>query len=151
LQKQSSDINTNIAAIEELRKAIKKQPLQYKKVGQVFFGSGATQLSETSKANLDAVLQTLQDSKNKGNEIQVFIQGNASTDGDPQRNMELSMRRAAQVRQYLVNKGLDASLVKVVPLGEEDPNKGSAGSSKGEAGDRRVDIIFTEKPKKGRL
>ena len=151
LQQQGSDININKAAIEELRKAIKKQPLQYKKVGQVFFGLGATQLSETSKANLDAVLQTLQDSKNKGNEIQVFIQGNASTDGDPQKNMELSMRRAAQVRQYLVNKGLDASLVKVVPLGEEDPNKGSTGSSKGEAGDRRVDIIFTEKPRKGRL
>lgn len=151
LQQQGSDINTNKAAIEELRKAIKNQPLQYKKVGQVFFGLGSTQLSETSKANLDAVQQTLQQSKDNGNEIQVFIQGNASTDGDPQKNMELSMRRAALVRQYLVNKGLDASLVKIVPLGEEDPNKGSAGSSKGEAGDRRVDIIFTEKPKKGRL
>lgn len=151
LQRQGADIDQNKAAIEELRKAIKNQPLQYKKVGEVFFDLGSTKLSETSKANLDAVKQALQQAKDSGNDINVFIQGNASTDGDPQRNMELSMRRAAQVRQYLVDKGLDPSLIKIVPLGEEDPSKGATGSNKGEAADRRVDIIFTEKPVKGRL
>lgn len=151
LQRQGADIDKNKAAIEELRKAIKNQPLQYKKVGEVFFDVGSASLSATSKANLDAVQQALQQAKNSGSEINVFIQGNASTDGDPQRNMELSMRRAAQVRQYLVGKGLDPSLIKVVPLGEEDPSKGATGSAKGDVSDRRVDIIFTEKQAKGRL
>lgn len=151
LQQQGSDIDKNKAAIEELRKAIKNQPLQFKKVGEVYFDLGSTKLSETSKANLDAVYQALQQAKNSGSEIKVYIQGNASTDGNPQKNMELSMRRAAQVRQYLVNKGLDPNLLTIVPLGEEDPSKGSAGSAKGEAADRRVDIIFTEKTAKGKL
>ncbi len=151
LQRQNSEINENKSAIEELRKAIRNQPLQYKKVGEVYFDLGKTNLSETSKANLDAVYQALKTAKDSGSEIKVYLQGNASTDGDPQKNMQLSMRRAAQVRQYLLDKGLEPWLLTVVPLGEEDPSKGGTGNAKGDRADRRVDIIFTEKKQKGRL
>ncbi len=151
IQRQGAEIDKNKAAIEELRKAIKNQPLQYKKVGEVYFDVGEDDLSATSQSNLDAVAAALQQAKASGSEIKVYIQGHASTDGDPQRNMALSMKRAAQVRQYLIAKGLDPALITVVPLGEEDPSKGATGSAKGEKGDRRVDIIFTEKAAKGRL
>jgi outer membrane protein OmpA-like peptidoglycan-associated protein len=65
--------------------------------------------------------------------------------------MELSLKRATAVRQYLVGKGLDGNDVIVIPMGEEDPTDGQAASSAGDSKDRRVDIIFTEKKAKGRL
>lgn len=151
IQQQQAQIDQNKAEIDALRKAIENRPLEFKKVGEVFFDLGKETLSESSKANLDAVEQALRQAKNNGNGIQVYVKGNASTDGDPQKNMALSMKRAAAVRQYLIAKGLDGNNITIVPMGETDPVKGDASSSKGNAADRRVDIIFTEQKRKGRL
>lgn len=151
LKRNEQDVLKNKKEIEELKKQMENQPLKYKKVGEVFFDNGSVNLSDGTKANLDAVNQALTQAQASGDEIKVYIKGNASTNGDAKRNMELSMRRAAAVRQYLVSKGLDGSNVTIIPMGEEDPTDGSKASSKGDSKDRRVDIIFTQKKKKGRL
>lgn len=151
IQQHDSEIKKNQDQIDELRKMIENQPLKYKKVGEVFFDNGSTKLGEASEANLDAVKQALDQAKARGSEIRVYIKGNASTDGDAKKNMELSMRRAAAVRQYLVNKGLDGEAITLIPMGEEDPTDGTKASTSGDTKDRRVDIIFTEKKPKGRL
>ena len=151
IQQQQSDINKNKDEIENLKKMLENQPLKFKKVGEVFFDNGSTKLNDASNANLDAVNQAIADAKASGNEIKVYIKGNASTNGNAKRNMELSLKRATAVRQYLVGKGLDGNDVIVIPMGEEDPTDGQAASSAGDSKDRRVDIIFTEKKAKGRL
>lgn len=151
IKENSADIKKNQDQIDELRKMIENQPLKYKKIGEVFFDNGSTKLGGTSEANLDAVKQALDQAKARGNEIRVYIKGNASTDGNAKKNMELSMRRATAVRQYLVNKGLDGDAITLIPMGEEDPTDGTKASTAGDTKDRRVDIIFTEKKPKGRL
>lgn len=151
IQKNDASIRDNKKEIDELRKMIENQPLKYKKIGEVFFDNGSVKLGQTSEANLDAVKQALDQAKARGSEVRVYIKGNASTNGDPKKNMELSMRRATAVRQYLVNNGLDGDAVTLIPMGEEDPTNGTKASSNGESRDRRVDIIFTEKKPKGRL
>lgn len=152
IRQQQDAINQNKAELEALRKKIEERPLEFKKVGEVFFDLGKSDLSETAKANLDAVEQVLRQSKQRGQQVQIYVKGNASTDGDAQRNMALSMQRAAAVRQYLIQKGLDGNTITIVPMGESDPTKGAAGNaSQGESVDRRVDIIFTEQARKGRL
>lgn len=151
LQNQQLDIDKNKEEIENLKKMLENQPLKYKKVGEVFFDNGSKQLNDASNANLDAVKQALDAAKASGSAIKVYIKGNASTNGDAKRNMELSLKRATAVRQYLVGKGLDGNDVIVIPMGEEDPTDGQAASSAGDSKDRRVDIIFSEKSVKGRL
>ncbi len=148
IQKHDKDIKKNQDDIEELRKMITNQPLQYKKVGEVFFDNGKVSLNDVSHANLDAVKQVLDQAKANGSEIKVYIKGNASTNGNAKKNMELSMRRATAVRQYLVSKGLNGRDVTIIPMGEDDPTDGANTSADGDSKDRRVDIIFTEKKKK---
>jgi outer membrane protein OmpA-like peptidoglycan-associated protein len=151
IQQQQTAIDKNKAAIAELKKKLENQPLKFKKVGEVFFDNGSIKLNDASNANLDAVNQAIEAAKATGSIIKVYIKGNASTNGDAKRNMELSLRRATAVRQYLVSKGMDGNNVTVIPMGEEDPTDGQNASSKGDSKDRRVDIIFTEKKAKGRL
>jgi len=146
-----SKIDDNKKEIDELRKLIEDQPLKYKKVGEVFFDNGSTKLSNESNANLDAVYNALKQAEGQNKEIKVYVKGNASTNGNAKRNMELSMRRATAVRQYLVSKGMDGEKVMIIPMGESDPVDGADADPKGDSKDRRVDIIFTEKKKKGRL
>lgn len=145
LDKQAGAIDKNAKDIEELRKMLENQPLKYKKVGEVFFDNGSTKLSDGSKANLDAVKQAIDQAKATGDEIKIYVKGNASTNGDARKNMELSMRRATAVRQYLVGKGIDGSNITLIPMGEEDPTDGASASRGGDSKDRRVDIIFTQK------
>ncbi|BDS15037.1 PorP/SprF family type IX secretion system membrane protein [Aureispira anguillae] len=151
IEQHGNEIKKNQEELKKLRKMIDNQPLKYKKVGEVFFDNGSVKLGATSEANLDAVKQALDQEQAKGNEIRVYIKGNASTNGDAKKNMELSMRRATAVRQYLVNKGLDGNKVTLIPMGEEDPTNGAKTSASGDSKDRRVDIIFTAKKPKGRL
>jgi len=150
-QKNGSDIKKNQEEIEKLKEMMKNQPLRYKKIGEVYFDNGSIKLGQTSEANLDAVKQALDEAKARGSEIRVYIKGNASTNGNAKKNLELSMRRAAAVRQYLVNNGLDGDAVTLIPMGEEDPTDGTKASANGDSKDRRVDIIFTEKKPKGKL
>ncbi|MDC0231126.1 PorP/SprF family type IX secretion system membrane protein [Aureispira] len=145
LKKHDDEIQKNREEIEHLRKLVEAKPLQFKKVGEVFFDIGSEKLSDISKANLDAVKKVLDDAHASGNEIKVYIKGNSSVDGDAKRNMELSMHRAAKVRQYLVNQGYDGSHILVIPMGEHNPTHGYDPDEKGHSKDRRVDVIFTEK------
>jgi type IX secretion system PorP/SprF family membrane protein len=149
IKENDASIKSNKDEIDELREMMKNQPLKYKKIGEVFFDNGSIKLGQTSEANLDAVQQALDAAKARGSEVRVYIKGNASTNGDAKKNMALSMRRAAAVRQYLINKGLDGSSVTIIPMGEEDPTNGTKSGS--ESRDRRVDIIFTEKKPTGKL
>lgn len=151
IKRHDTDIKKNQEEIEKLRKLIENQPLKYKTIGSVFFDTGSSKLSDGAIANLEATKKTLETSKSPGKEINIYVKGNASTDGDAKKNMELSMRRAAAVRQFLVDKGVDPNTITIIPMGEEDPVDGAKASSSGDSKDRRVDIIITEKKITGRL
>ena len=136
-------IGKNKGEIDELRDMINKQVNKYKKVGEVYFDNGSSSLNAIGNANLDAVYSSISQLESDDNTtVTIYVKGNSSTNGNAKQNLELSMRRATAVRQYLIRKGLDGNKVIIIPMGESDPVSG-VDDNKGDSRDRRVDIIFT--------
>ena len=69
----------------------------------------------------------------------LFIQGHTDSQGDDQMNMELSEKRAAAVRQYLIDKGISADRMRTQGFGETVPVADNNTSS-GRAKNRRVEF-----------
>jgi chemotaxis protein MotB len=106
-------------------------------VGDALFDSGQAILKQTAKKSLDQVAAAL---KKQYAGKPVKIQGH--TDSDPIRkskwkdNQELSQARASAVRDYLVSKGVDATVVTAEGFGSTKP-KDPADKAK----NRRVEIV----------
>jgi OOP family OmpA-OmpF porin len=54
-------------------------------------------------------------------DVSVEISGHTSSEGNADRNLELSLRRAEAVKAYLVKRGIDASRILTVGHGAENP------------------------------
>jgi outer membrane protein OmpA-like peptidoglycan-associated protein len=67
------------------------------------------------------------------------IVGHASTDGSADHNQDLSERRAAAVREYLVSLGVDSYRLEAFGRGETEPLAGISGTS---PENRRVEIAI---------
>lgn len=82
------------------------------------FGFDQSKLQEVGKAELDDAA-----AKIKGNpDIElVLVTGHTDRIGSDAYNQKLSERRANQVKDYLVSKGIDAARLKAVGKGESEP------------------------------
>jgi OOP family OmpA-OmpF porin len=69
----------------------------------------------------------------------IVIAGYTDSVGAAKYNLALSVRRAEAVRNYLVEKGVNTSLITVEGYGEENP-VASNKTKEGRAKNRRVDI-----------
>jgi type IX secretion system PorP/SprF family membrane protein len=138
IKAQQNAIDKNTKDIEELREAIKSQPMKYKKMGEIGFGIGSSELSAVEKSKLDALRPSLSANPN----ATIYLYGNASTDGDQNRNMELSSKRCIAVRKYLIEKGVPQDKLIVLPMGHENTKSGTTAVN---PSDRRVDIMLSEK------
>jgi outer membrane protein OmpA-like peptidoglycan-associated protein len=138
IKAQQNAIDKNTKDIEELREAIKSQPMKYKKMGEIGFGIGSSELSAVEKSKLDALRPSLSANPN----ATIYLYGNASTDGDQNRNMELSSKRCIAVRKYLIEKGVPQDKLIVLPMGQENTKSGTTAVN---PSDRRVDIMLSEK------
>ena len=67
------------------------------------------------------------------------MSGHTDNSGAEKFNKKLSMQRAAEVKSYLVENGIDASRLKTVGQGELSP-KASNNTSEGRALNRRVEF-----------
>ena len=102
------------------------------------------------KVNSDELLSTSFDVLNQAAgvlrefpSVRIEIQGHASSDGDDDYNLELSQRRAASVRAYLVQRGVESSRLTAVGYGELQPvdtNKTESGRKR----NRRVEFILQQ-------
>jgi chemotaxis protein MotB len=104
--------------------------------GDVLFSAGAATIRDDAKGTLDKVAKSL-----KKDYAGKTIQINGHTDADPIRyskwknNNELSMARANAVKAYLVQKGIDPTMISTQGFGADQP-KGKEKSI-----NRRVDIV----------
>jgi outer membrane protein OmpA-like peptidoglycan-associated protein len=73
------------------------------------------------------------------------IEGHTDSTGSDATNRELSYKRAATVRDYLVAQGVESSRINIVGLGPDSP-VASNETSEGRARNRRVEIILTGDP-----
>ena len=102
------------------------------------FETGSDRILPESFDDLDALVKIL----NEYPEAKVAIDGHTDNVGDPQKNRELSQKRADAVRAYLISKGIDPARLTATGYGDTQPvadNKTKAGKAK----NRRVDFKLT--------
>ena len=105
----------------------------------VYFAFDSARLSAAGRAVLDAWLA------GERKESRIVIFGHADRLGPASYNRALSRRRAETVRAYLVGKGVDASRIEIIAMGESQPVKHCKGGANPRtiaclAPNRRVEI-----------
>ena len=83
------------------------------------FKVGSAELPELLKKQLDVFAEVLRGKKGTAGQIRVV--GHADASGTPEVNQVLSVKRADAVKDYLVKKGADPSMLTVVGQGSSDP------------------------------
>ncbi len=104
----------------------------------VNFGFDSSELSATSRANLDKLADILKNNE----DTNINIYGHTDSKGTDSYNLALSERRAAAVKSYLVGKGVASSRMYTMGMGESDP-KSSNDTEAGRADNRRVEFAIT--------
>lgn len=105
----------------------------------VVFKTNSDQLNVSSNKRLDQAVKTLQDNP----DVKVIVAGHTDSAGDALYNLSLSEKRAKAVKQYLVNKGVDASRLTARGYGETEPYT-SNDTAAGRAQNRRVELRILE-------
>ena len=102
-----------------------------------FFDVNKANIKTAGQGKLDALVEKI---KADNTSIQtITVTGHASAPGSTAYNQRLSEQRAANVKSYLVSKGVDGSIIVSQGMGESNPiasNNNAAGRAK----NQRVDI-----------
>ena len=115
---------------------------QVKILDTVHFNSNKATIKRRSNRLLDNVAQVIINHP----EVQLIrIEGHTDDRGDEAYNKELSQRRAEAVMAYLESKGVPASRMEAVGLGEERPLTSNR-TSRGRAANRRVEFNIVDGP-----
>ncbi len=109
---------------------------------RVFFDYDKTELRPGGKEKLDHIAQLCSTEKSW---ISLKVQGHTDSRGTEKYNEELSRKRAASVREYLVSKGVPASMLNVEAYGERYPAIPDAVSESEHQRNRRVEFVMTRK------
>jgi outer membrane protein OmpA-like peptidoglycan-associated protein len=94
---------------------------------------------DTPRADAKPTLEQLLDSLKANPGWKITIEGHTDSVGTPEKNQNLSQRRAASIKAYLVKGGIDAARLKPVGFGQTKP-VASNDSDIGRAQNRRVEI-----------
>jgi len=108
----------------------------------VNFAFDSSNLSETAKANLDKLATVL--TNNPDTNINIY--GYTDSKGADDYNLKLSDRRAAAVKSYLSSKGIAASRMFTMGMGEQNP-VATNDTDAGRAQNRRVEFAITANEK----
>jgi outer membrane protein OmpA-like peptidoglycan-associated protein len=93
------------------------------------------------KANAQTNLQNLASSLGKNPETDILIIGHTDNSGDGDNNIDLSVRRAAAVKNYLVSNEVKSSRLKIDGRGSTEPIADN-NTTAGRALNRRVEIVI---------
>ena len=83
------------------------------------FKVGSAELPELLKKQLDVFAEVLRGKK--GTARQIKVTGHADASGTPEANQQLSVKRAEAVKEYLVSKGADPTMLTIAGQGSKDP------------------------------
>lgn len=90
-----------------------------------YFAFNKADLRPEGKAKLDEMALNIQGK----NDPRLQISGYTDRIGTEAYNMQLSQRRAEAVKDYLVNKGIDAEIIETTAMGPKDPVVNCEGKS----------------------
>lgn len=107
-------------------------------INDILYAYNSDVLSDRSKFILRNFARYLQEHPG----ITISINGHTDSDGDDTKNLDLSERRAAGVKNYLISLGTDASRLQSKGFGETQP-KVANDSEGNKAKNRRTDFVIT--------
>ncbi|MFC2111913.1 OmpA family protein [Bacteroidota bacterium] len=115
----TSAVKDSIPGIEDLQAVTTPvlKPEDHIVLNSILFGFDSDALNETAKAEAERVFEVM----NKNPEIRIQLTGNTDAVGADSYNLNLSERRARSVANYLINRGIASSRVKVTAAGETRP------------------------------
>lgn len=99
------------------------------------FETGKAIIKKESYPALDNIVKLIEERK----EWNVMLSGYTDNSGDPGKNLMLSRDRAAAVKAYFVNKGIDPARVQSAGYGDKDPIADN-NTPTGRARNRRVEL-----------
>ncbi|HWA71822.1 MAG TPA: OmpA family protein [Polyangiaceae bacterium] len=134
-ERRAADAISQLAGIASIRQDPRGTVITLS--GAVIFASGKADLLPAARAKLDQVATAL---KQGEPDTQFVVEGYTDSRGGQALNEELSTRRAATVRDYLVSQGLPADRITSKGLGPSNPVADNA-TAEGRANNRRVEII----------
>ncbi len=102
----------------------------------VLFPRGSAELEPASLKALDQVAQTMKACPG----VRIAVQGHTDTEGSPEYNQRLSLKRAKVVAEYLIQAGVTAGSVETVGLGTSRPVAPNS-SAQTRAKNRRAEIV----------
>jgi len=105
----------------------------------VTFAFDSAKLTDDATPILDAAVSALEEA----GDVQVSIEGHTDAIGTEEYNLGLSRRRAASVRTYLEEKGIDGTRLDTVGYGEAQP-VATNDTKEGRAQNRRVELKVVE-------
>jgi outer membrane protein OmpA-like peptidoglycan-associated protein len=105
----------------------------------IIFESDSADLDEQGKELLKKNIETTRELMQRATFIEVV--GHTDDKWDDDHNMELSKKRAASVRDFLVSQGVDASKMVATGMGESMPIASNT-TRAGRAANRRVEILI---------
>ncbi len=85
--------------------------------GAIYFDYDIAELSQAARSSLDTKAQIMRDNP----DVVIRVEGNCDSRGSNEYNIALGQRRAAAAREYLVARGIAATRILTVSLGEEKP------------------------------
>lgn len=106
--------------------------------GSVLFSSGEYELTGEARQKLALIADTL---RPQAKTHEIVVEGHTDSKGTPSSNQLLSENRARAVRDYLVVRGVPATAITSVGIGQVRPIADNA-SADGRAINRRVEIII---------
>ena len=123
----------------EERVVVTREKIEFE--GKVYFETNRAEIKSESTELLDAIAQAMSEHPEL---LKVEVQGHSDARGDAKYNLDLSDRRAAAVREYLVGNGVAADRLVSKGYGESKPvvdeDNESAWSQ-----NRRVEFIILER------
>lgn len=103
----------------------------------IYFDSGKDLVKPESYGSLNEIAKVLKENP----DVRIKIVGHTDADGDAAANLELSKRRAQNVKNSLVNDfGIDAGRIETEGMGETQPIAGND-TSENKAKNRRVEFL----------
>ncbi len=109
------------------------------KLDKVYFNVGEATLLPASFEQLDKLVVYLKENE----ALKIQIEGHTDNQGDPKMNKKLSLDRAYNVREYLVNKGINKKRIKFLGLGDTQPIN-SNNKEEDRKQNRRVEYRFID-------
>jgi outer membrane protein OmpA-like peptidoglycan-associated protein len=117
------------------RIVIKNDRIELKQ--KVYFATNEDVILDKSFDLLDEVARALLDNP----QIRVSIEGHTDNQGPDDYNQDLSERRAASVRRYLISQGVESERLRSKGYGESQPIDDNRTAS-GRAENRRVEFLI---------